>query len=180
MKATGIIRRIDDLGRIVIPKEIRKTLRIKEGDQLEIYVEKNGEIILKRYAPLGDIIEQAFTYANVLSQTTGYTVCITDSKEVVAISGSSKKSYVGTDISEEVSKLLEDRETWSSKDGRTVRVTQRDKKQMYASQLVVPIIADGNAIGSVIFFSEVNSKNITDIELKLAQTAANFLAAGME
>ena len=91
MKATGIVRRIDDLGRVVIPKEIRRTLRIREGDPLEIFTDREGEIILKKYSPIGELGTLAKLYAESLSQTLGCTVCVTDTDQIVAVSGSGKK-----------------------------------------------------------------------------------------
>ena len=92
MKATGIVRRIDDLGRIVVPKEIRRTLRIREGDALEIFTDREGEIILKKYSPLGEMGNFADQYAESLAQTLGYLVCITDTDQVIAAAGPGKKA----------------------------------------------------------------------------------------
>ena len=94
MKATGVVRRIDDLGRVVIPKEIRKTLRIKEGDPLEIFTDREGQIILKKYSPIGELTEFATEYAETLSKTTGHIACITDKDNVIAVSGISKKEFL--------------------------------------------------------------------------------------
>ena len=91
MKATGVVRRIDDLGRVVIPKEIRRTLRIKEGDPLEIFTDKEGEVILKKYSPIGELSEFAAEYAETLTKTTGHIAYITDKDTVIAVSGASKK-----------------------------------------------------------------------------------------
>ena len=99
MKATGVVRRIDDLGRVVIPKEIRKTLRIKEGDPLEIFTDKEGEIILKKYSPIGELTEFATGYAETLAKTTGHIACITDKDTVIAVSGGSKKEFLEQNIS---------------------------------------------------------------------------------
>ena len=93
MKATGVVRRIDDLGRVVIPKEIRKVLRIKEGDPLEIFTDKEGEVILKKYSPIGELSELASSYAETISKTTGHITCITDKDTVIAVSGGSKKIF---------------------------------------------------------------------------------------
>ena len=93
MKATGVVRRIDDLGRVVIPKEIRKTLRIKEGDPLEIFTDKEGEVILKKYSPIGELSEFATEYAETLAKTTGHIACITDRDTVIAVSGGPKKNF---------------------------------------------------------------------------------------
>ena len=94
MKATGITRKIDELGRIVIPKEIRRTLRIREGTPLEIFTEKNGEIILRKYSPMGELVAFAGQYADSLAQTTGMQVCITDLEQVIAAAGGAKKEYL--------------------------------------------------------------------------------------
>ena len=91
MKATGIVRRIDDLGRVVIPKEIRRTLRIREGDPLEIFTDREGGVILKKYSPIGELSEFATGYAETLAKTTGHIACITDKDTVIAVSGTSKK-----------------------------------------------------------------------------------------
>jgi stage V sporulation protein T len=93
VKATGIVRRIDDLGRIVVPKEIRRTLRIREGDPLEIFTDREGEIILKKYSPIGELGQFAGEYAESLAQTTGYLVLVTDCDHVIAASGSGKKEF---------------------------------------------------------------------------------------
>ena len=93
MKATGIVRRIDDLGRVVVPKEIRRTLRIREGDPLEIYTDREGEIILKKYSPIGELSQFAAQYAKILSETTGYLVCVSDRDHVICACGSGKKDY---------------------------------------------------------------------------------------
>lgn len=93
MKATGVVRRIDDLGRVVIPKEIRKTLRIKEGDPLEIFTDREGQVILKKYSPIGELSEFATGYAETLAKTTGHIACITDKDTIIAVSGGSKKEF---------------------------------------------------------------------------------------
>ena len=93
MKATGIVRRIDDLGRVVIPKEIRRTMRIREGDPLEIYTDREGEVIFKKYSPIGELVSFAAQYADTLNKTCGMSVVITDRDVVIACAGVSKKEY---------------------------------------------------------------------------------------
>ena len=95
MKATGIVRRIDDLGRVVIPKEIRRTLRIREGDPLEIFVDHDGEVILKKYSPIGELGDFAQEYADSLFEATGHIAIITDRDQIIAIAGASKKRFLG-------------------------------------------------------------------------------------
>lgn len=179
MKATGIVRKIDELGRVVIPKEIRKSLRIREGDPLEIYVEKNGEVILKKYAPLGDMQEISEQYVDTLAKTTGFAACITDNETIIAVSGASKKEYLDKSISSHILNVMDDRAIWSTKDDSIMPIIADDKAD-YFSQIIAPIIADGDAIGTVILFSNDYKKKITDVEYKLVQSAAAFIGRQME
>ncbi len=183
MKATGVVRRIDDLGRVVIPKEIRKTLRIKEGAPLEIFTDKEGEIILKKYSPIGELTEFATGYAETLAKTTGHIACITDKDTVIAVSGGSKKEFLEQDISEELEKLMDDKEKYTSKDNNDLAIPitkNENKERRYNSQVVYPIISDGDVIGSVILLSKDNTTKMTEIEQKVAQSAASFLGNQME
>ena len=159
MKATGVVRRIDDLGRIVIPKEIRRTLRIKEGDPLEIFTDKEGEVILKKYSPIGELSEFASGYAETLSKTTGHIACITDKDTVIAVSGGSKKEFLEQNLSPELEQLMEDKEIYTSNENDNVSlpITKNDNQERkYNSQVVYPIISDGDAIGSVVLLSKEN------------------------
>lgn len=179
MKATGMIRKIDDLGRVVIPKEIRKTLRIREGDPMEFYVEKNGEIILKKFAPLGDIVDEVICLADVLAKNTGFSVYITDTQTVIAVNSKSKKGNLDRQITEELLRILEERALYINKGDNEVKITEKDGPNSYLSQVISPIIADGDIIGSIIFFSEGTRKNATDAELKMLQVATDFLSNQM-
>lgn len=180
MKATGVVRRIDDLGRIVIPKEIRKTLRIKEGDPLEIFTDKEGEIILKKYSPIGELSEFATSYAETLAKTTGHIACITDKDTVIAVSGGPKKELLEQSLSKELEQLLEDKEVYSTSSNNdiSIPITNSDgKEKKYNSQVVYPIISDGNAIGSVILLSKEKDHKMGETELKVLQSAAGFLGS---
>ena len=183
MKATGVVRRIDDLGRIVIPKEIRKTLRIKEGDPLEIFTDKEGEVILKKYSPIGELSEFATGYAETLSKTTGHIACITDKDTVIAVAGGSKKEFLEQDLSNELEQLLEDKEVYTSKENNelAIPITKNDNKEkIYHSQVVYPIVSQGDVIGSVILLSKDNNTKMGDAELKVVQSAAGFLSSQMD
>ena len=183
MKATGVVRRIDDLGRIVIPKEIRKTLHIKEGDPLEIFTDKEGEVILKKYSPIGELSEFANGYADTLSKTTGHIACITDKDTVIAVSGGSKKEFLEQDLSQELEQLLEDKEVYTSKENNEVSIpiTKNDNKERkFNSQVVYPIISQGDVIGSVILLSKDANTKMGDAELKVVQSAAGFLSSQMD
>ena len=183
MKATGVVRRIDDLGRVVIPKEIRKTLRIKEGEPLEIFTDREGQIILKKYSPIGELSEFASGYAETLSKTTGHIACITDKDTIIAVSGGSKKEFLEQDVSKELEQLMEDKEIYASKDNSNVSMPitkngNRDKENN--AQIVYPIISNGDTIGSVILLSKDANTQMNDVENKLAQSAATFLGSQME
>lgn len=183
MKATGVVRRIDDLGRIVIPKEIRKTLRIKEGDPLEIFTDREGQIILKKYSPIGELSEFATEYAETLAKTTGHIACITDKDTIIAVSGGSKKEFLEQSISKDLEKIMDDKEAYISKENNdvSVSITQNentDKKNN--AQVVYPIISDGDVIGSVILISKDANTKMTEVEKKVVQSAASFLGTQME
>ena len=183
MKATGVVRRIDDLGRIVIPKEIRKTLRIKEGDPLEIFTDREGQVILKKYSPIGELSEFATGYAETLSKTTGHIACITDKDSVIAVSGGSKKEFLEQSLSSELEKIMENKEIYTSKENNqlSIPITQNDNKdRKYNSQVIYPIISDGDVIGSVILLSKEQNTKMGDIELKVVQSAAGFLSSQMD
>ena len=183
MKATGVVRRIDDLGRIVIPKEIRKTLRIKEGDPLEIFTDREGQVILKKYSPIGELSEFATEYAETLAKTTGHIACITDKDTVIAVSGTSKKEFLEQEVSHDLEKVMDDKEAYISKDNNDVSIPVIKNEQTSRrnnSQVVYPIISDGDVIGSVVLLSKDKSTKMTDVEKKVVQSAASFLGSQME
>ena len=183
MKSTGIIRRIDDLGRIVIPKEIRKVLRIKEGDPLEIFTDREGEVILKKYSPIGELSEFATNYAETLAKTTGHIACITDKDTVIAVSGASKKEFLEKNLSKELEEVLENKEVFKSKENNEIAIpiTQNEgRDRIYNSQVIYPIISDGDVIGSVILLSKEQNTKMGDTELKVVQSAAGFLSSQMD
>ena len=183
MKATGVVRRIDDLGRIVIPKEIRKTLRIREGDPLEIFTDKEGEIILKKYSPIGELSEFAVQYAESLAKTTGHIACISDKDTIIAVSGAPKKEYLEKSISTEVERLMEDKMVWTSKnkDEKHIPVLLTDGEvSPYSSQVIYPIIAEGDTVGTVMLLSKEPTTKMNDVEFKVVQSAAGFLGKQME
>ena len=183
MKATGVVRRIDDLGRIVIPKEIRKTLRIKEGDPLEIFTDKEGEVILKKYSPIGELSEFATDYAETLAKTTGHIACITDKDSVIAVSGGARKEYLEQSISKELEQLMDDKEIYTSNQNNDISlpITKNDNQERkFNSQVIYPIISQGDVIGSVILLSKEQNKKMNETEVKVAQSAAGFLSSQME
>ena len=181
MKATGIVRRIDDLGRVVIPKEIRRTLRVREGEPLEIFTDREGQIILKKYSPIGELGTFAKQYAEVLAQNTGLTVCICDKDMFIAASGNGKREILDKEISKELEHRISDRMTIvASKDERDfIQVTQDKTESVFLSEIITPIISGGDAIGAVLLLGSENKK-LGETEKKLALTAAGFLGRQME
>jgi len=180
MKATGIVRRIDDLGRVVIPKEIRRTLRIREGDPLEIFTDREGEIILKKYSPIGELGTFARDFAETLSATSGHITCIVDKDQIIAVSGGSKKDFLDKNISPDLEKAINQRNTLSASrsDSTFVPVLEEDSPDSYSNEYIAPIIAEGDVLGAVILLSP--DKKMGEVEGKLAMNAANFLGKQME
>ncbi|HKM22854.1 MAG TPA: stage V sporulation protein T [Lachnospiraceae bacterium] len=180
MKATGIVRRIDDLGRVVVPKEIRRTLRIREGDPLEIFTDREGEIILKKYSPIGEMNLFAKQYAESLAQVTGYVVCITDRDQIIAVGGGGK-SLLNKSISAPLEEAIDNREVIFAKKGDKKFLQLSDEvEDEAANQVVVPIISEGDAIGAVVIYSKDDADKMSETEQKVAQSAASFLGRQME
>jgi len=180
MKATGIVRRIDDLGRVVIPKEIRRTMRIREGDPLEIYTDRDGEVIFKKYSPIGELGNFAVQYADTLSKTSGYPICITDKDNVIAVSGASKKEFVEKKVSFELEKLMEEKTSFALKPNDSKRIPVVDGIEKYTAGIIYPIISEGDSIGSVVVMADESTSSMGEVEEKLAQSAAGFLGKQME
>ena len=181
MKATGIVRRIDDLGRVVIPKEIRRTLRIREGTPLEIFTDREGEIILKKYSPIGELGAFAGQYAESLAQTTGLTVCVCDRDQVIAVSGGSRKELLGKNISRQLETVIEDRENIlvDNKEYKYIQITDNDRED-FTGEAVSPILCEGDAIGAGVSLSREPQQLLGETEQKLAISAAGFLGKQME
>ncbi len=181
MKATGIVRRIDDLGRVVIPKEIRRTMRIREGDPLEIYTDREGEVIFKKYSPIGELVSFAAQYADTLNKTCGMSVVITDRDVVVACAGVSKKEFNDKKISSEIEDIIESRSLYSSTENSEKFSVIEDNGNHFVS-CAMPIISEGDIVGCVASIStnEDNNKITHEVETKLIQTAASFLGKQLE
>lgn len=177
MKATGIVRRIDDLGRIVIPKEIRRTLRIREGDPLEIFTDREGEIILKKYSPINELSDFALSYVETLFETLGTSALISDRDEIIAASGVSKKEYMNRQISTFAEDCILQRTVLVEKHENSVEIVPGQVEQI-KSYCIAPIVVSGDAIGAVYILSKMHF--IGDTEQKVAETAAHFLAKQME
>ena len=162
MKATRIVRRIDDLGRVVVPKEIRRVLRIREGDPLEIYTSTSGEIILKKYSPISDMSQFAGEYAETVSKILGGTIIVSDTDQIIAASGSGKKEYTDKHIDPELDKII-----------------QSKNRVLNDNKIIIPIVSHGDPIGSITVLPKAGHA-LGDTELKVAEVGATFLGRQME
>ncbi len=179
MKATGIVRRIDDLGRVVIPKEIRRTLRIREGDPLEIYTATDGEVIFKKYSPVGELSEFAAQYADVLSRVSAMPTLVCDRDHVIAAAGISKREYLERRITPTLENYMENRRSYSAH-VNSVDEIQPVEGVDHPAAIIYPIIAAGDVTGAVVMLKDERVQTPSDTEIKLAQTAAAFLGKQME
>ena len=177
MKATGIVRKIDDLGRVVIPKEIRRTMRIREGDPLEIYTEKDGEVIFKKYSPVGELSEFAASMAESLYKTVGCGVAVADRDAFISVYGAPKRELADKRVSPELERIMEDRGIYQHKSGERAVPMSEDGK--YTVGTAAPIISEGDVMGCIVLFSD-DDRVMGETEYKLAQTVAGFLGRQME
>ena len=180
MKATGIVRRIDDLGRVVVPKEIRRTLRIREGDPLEIFTDREGEIILKKYSPIGELSIFAKQYAEAMAQTTGLVAVIADRDQFIAVAGNGKKDLLAKAVSKELEELMTERESLVAMKGDKNFISISYDEEEYIGQVITPIICEGDVIGAVLLLAREGKQSLGEMELKIATTAASFLGRQME
>jgi len=184
LKATGIVRRIDDLGRVVIPKEIRRTMRIREGDPLEIFTDKDGVVILKKYSPIYELGSFAQDYTEALNRNLKHIACICDKDTFVAVSGTVKKEFMEKRISPELEEIIHEKDTVvvnSSEDGELYPLVEgEDTPSKYTAQVIAPINNMGDVVGAVILLSREPDVVMGDTEIKVAETTASFLARQLE
>ena len=183
MKATGIVRRIDDLGRVVIPKEIRRTMRIREGDPLEIYTDREGEVIFKKYSPIGELTGFAAQYADTLHKICSMAVIICDRDAVIASSGVSRKEYSDKRLSEELEHIIEGRSLYLWSEGSPKLPAIYGGTHFVSCAM--PIVSEGDIIGCVASLSDNEEDKPHDalggdVESKLIMTAAGFLGKQLE
>lgn len=179
MKATGIVRRIDDLGRVVIPKEIRRTMRIREGDPLEIFTSNDGEVVFKKYSPMGELASFAAQYADVMSRALGQAVLISDRDHVIAVSGVPKKELLERSVSAMLEEMMEQRRTHLARAGEAVRMPAVEGVERYIAA-GVPIVSAGDVIGTVCLLLPDSGAIPGEGDIKMVQVAAAFLGRQME
>ena len=179
MKATGIVRRIDYLGRVVIPKEIRRTLRIREGDPLEIYTEKDGGVIFRKYSPMGDLQEFASQMCDAIGSATGRIAAVADRDSIIALCGAPKRELMDKPNSPELDRLMEQRRHYRYLEGENT-VPAAEGAEKYHLGVASPILSQGDLMGCVMLLLQENDKPLSEFDQKLAQTAAGFLGKQME
>jgi len=179
MKATGIVRRIDDLGRVVIPKEIRRTMRIREGDPLEIFTDKEGGVIFKKYSLMGGLAEFAGQFCDTLNRTTGEMAIITDRDSCIAAAGSARRELQDKRISPELEQLMENRKVYQHvPGGERIPLCAEDGRHFVWT--AAPILSEGDVLGCVLFTGSEERSGGEEVEFKLAQSVAVFLGKHME
>lgn len=175
MKATGVVRRIDDLGRIVIPKELRRTMRIKEGDSLEIFIETNDKIVLRKYSPVQNINEFISEFVQSIYETTKKEIIITDSERIIAAAIKGRKEISGNKISMRLEERLTNRQTQIVEKGEVLDISE--VLQIKKPAVIKPINVYGDILGLVII---VGDDKITDVEKNLAEFAGAFFCKYLE
>ena len=179
MKATGIVRRIDDLGRVVIPKEIRRTLRIREGDPLEIYTEKDGEVIFKKYSPMGEMQDFAAQICESIGRNTGHIAVVCDRDSVIAVHGAPKRELMEKRNSSELEQLMEQRKSYRYVSGEA-KLRVCDGVEKYHIGVAVPVLSEGDLMGCVLLLLEEQDAALGEGQQQLVQTVAGFLGRQME
>ncbi len=179
MKATGIIRRVDDLGRIVIPKEIRRTLRIREGDPLEIYTEKDGGVIFRKYSPMGDLQDLAAQMCESISASTGRIAAVSDRDAIIALHGAPRRELMDKPNSEALGRLMDQRKNYLYEQGQS-RIPAAEGAEKFHLGAAAPILSQGDLMGCVLLLLNEGDSPLSEPDQKLAQTAATFLGKHLE
>lgn len=168
----------DDLGRVVIPKEIRRTMRIREGDPLEIYTTRDGEVIFKKYSLIGGLEDFAAQFCDTLSRNTDFTAAVTDRDGIVAVAGAGKRELLGKNLSPQLEQIMEQRSIYQYRSGQE-RLPVSESAGQYAAAVAAPILCGGDVLGLVLFIS-AEDRLPGEGEYKLAQAVAGFLGKHME
>ena len=179
MKATGIVRRVDDLGRIVIPKEIRRTLRIREGDPLEIYTEKDGGVIFRKYSPMGELQEFADQMCQSIADATGRIAAVTDRESIIALHGAPKRELMDKPNSPALEKLMEQRKHYLFQNGDAM-IRPSEEAENYHLGAACPILSQGDLMGSVLLLLKDTDAPLAESDRELAKIAAGFLGRQLE
>ncbi len=175
MKSTGVVRRVDDLGRIVIPKEIRRTLRIRDGEELEIYVD-DDVIVLKKFSKVADLGDVSKKIIDVVSSLVGKTVLVSDRDKIITGSGDLKKNYLNKEISQTIEKVISSHNVMVENDVSTIEIVDGSIDKY--SYILQPIISFGDVVGTIIFLSVNN--DISEFDVTISGLIAQFLGKYIE
>ena len=175
MKSTGVVRRIDDLGRIVIPKEIRKNLRIKEGDNLEIYI-NSEDLVLKKYSYLKKISDIAQELSDTISKYLDKTVLVTDTDSIIAMTGKNKKKYINKNLSKYLTQCIQRRQSFIEIVKKKIEFVEGEEE--FCNYLLSTIITNSEVVGSIVIFSI--EEKLVEEEFKIANIASSFIAKYLE
>ncbi len=174
MKATGIVRRIDDLGRVVIPKEIRRTQRIREGDPLEIFTTGDGEVVFKKYSPMGEVSRISAQYAEALAKNLNTTALICDRDHILSAAGPGRRDYPDRRVSLPLERLMENRVpySYSGHPDEALYPCEETSRHILAA---APILAAGDVVGAVMCLGEDRRIRPSDQMTKCIAVACAFL-----
>ena len=179
MKATGIVRRIDDLGRVVIPKEIRRTMRIKQGDPLEIYTDREGDVIFRKYSLMGGLSDFAAQICDAMYKNTGRPALVTDRDTILAVSGAPKREFGDKPVSGALEQVMMKRSVFRQREQDAPIPVIEDNDALSVS-VAAPILAQGDVLGCVIIGSTPEQAPPGETEFTLTETIAGFLGRHME
>ena len=174
MECKGIVRRVDELGRIVLPREMRKSLNIRIGSKLEIGVVDGNKFLLSKYSDMVSLKEYSDAVSSAISVSIEHDVLISDMEKVLS---ANKKKYINKDFTEEVQELIYKKEIVIKKqsDGSEMLEFFTNTGKEYSCQLIVPIVKDGDAIGSIIILAMEN-KCFDDSSIKICKAFAKYLS----
>ena len=179
MKSTGMIRPVDKMGRVVIPKEIRRTMRIREGDPLEIYTERGGEVIFKKYSPMGDLSDAAAQICESVAKNTGHIAVVTDRDSVIAVAGAKSRDLMDKHNSSDLEQIMEERRSYRYQSGEK-RVRVSEESERYHLGVASPILSEGDVMGCMMILLEDQDPPLSEADQKLVQVVSGFLGQQME
>lgn len=179
MKNTGIVRRIDELGRIVIPKELRKVLRLYVGSQLEIYTTENNELVLKKHSAISEIKNYADLFCKSLADSFEQTVVICDTDKILSVANGAKKDYLNKKISHNIDNVLFSKKSYilNASDGGAIGPVYENDNSEYSAQIIVPILSNYDVIGGIVIVSKNKDFSFQNTDAKTVQTVVNILSS---